>query len=264
MANKCTPKPASFDCFLITNNSQWESKICMYEKECWSCLCCLPRSLLLEQICTFCSPGIDTSSGWTRTLSACPRQECLEELQRSWRASLWWWQWLSTLAGVGVKPWLEEGLNPSRCPPLPAQASSIWAPLPMAAGHINLLPLSNNSVRDHVSCGVHCLAKSQIPKQGTVLCDGAWESSRSGLLSPLWWPHFTSTGTQSPCSLPSIMSAGHQQCPSVSLSPGSAQKSDGFPWTANYKKALPEQQGLGARRFLQSRVYAKIWSSDYQ
>lgn len=69
MADKCTPRPASFDCFLITNSSRWESKICMYETECWSCLCCLPRSLLLKQICTFCSPGTDTSSGWTRTLS---------------------------------------------------------------------------------------------------------------------------------------------------------------------------------------------------
>lgn len=186
MANKCTPKPRSSDCFLITNNSRWESQICMYEKECWSCLCCLPRSLLLKQICTFCSPGIDTSSGWTRTLSACASQECLEELQRSWRTCPWLWQWLSTLPGVGVKPWLGEGLNPSRGPPLHAQTSSTQTHLPMAAGHIKLLPVSNNSVRNNFSHGVHCLAKSQIPKQGTVLCDGAGESSRVGLFCPLW------------------------------------------------------------------------------
>lgn len=157
MANKCTPKPASFDCFLITNNSQWESKICMYEKECWSCLCCLPRSLLLKQICTFRSPGIDTSSGWTRTLSSCPSQERLEELQRGWRACPRQWLWLSTLAGVGVHPWLEEGLNPARRPPLPAQASSTPG---MAAGQIKLLPLGNNSVRNNFSHGVHCLPES--------------------------------------------------------------------------------------------------------
>lgn len=40
------------------------------------------------------------------------------------------------------------------------------------------------------------LANSQFPKQGTVLCDGAGESSRGGLLSPLWWPHLTSPGAQ--------------------------------------------------------------------
>ena len=104
MANKCTPKPASFDCVLITNNSRWESKICMYKKVCWSCLSRLPRSLLLKQICTFCSPGRDTSSGWTRILSASPSRERLEELQRGCRVRPCRQQSLSALAGVCIKP----------------------------------------------------------------------------------------------------------------------------------------------------------------
>lgn len=207
MANKCTPKPASFDCFLITNNSQWESKICMYEKECWSCLCFLPRSLLLKQICTFCSPGIDTSSGWTRTLPACQPGVSAGTAEKLEGRSL----------VVAVVVTLKEGINPSRCPPLPAQTSSTWAHSPLAVGHIKLLPLSNNSVRNSFSRGVHCFAESQTPKQGTVLCDGAGESARIGLLSPLWWPHVPSPGAQSPCSLPSLgcvsSTSSVPQCP---------------------------------------------------
>lgn len=228
MANKCTPKPASFDSFLITNNSQWESKICTYEKECWSCLSCLPRSLFLKQICTFCSPGIDTSSGWTRTLPACSARSV--------------WKSCRDVGGhvpgggCGCPPTLGlttshgrgEGLNPSRGPPLPTQTSSTQAHLPMAAGHIKLLPLGNNSVRNHFSCGVHCLAKSQIPKQGTVLCDGAGESSRVGLLSPLWQPHVTSPGAQSPYLLPSLGSVSRP--PAVSLSVPQPRNSTEISW----------------------------------
>lgn len=80
--------------------------------------------------------------------------------------------------------------------------------------------------------------------------------------SPLVAPSHLPWCSESPCSLPRVVPAGHQQCPSLSLSPGTAQKSAGFPWTADYKKALPEQQGLGARRFLQSRVYANIWQNQ--
>lgn len=210
MANKCTPKPASFDCFLITNNSQWESKICMYEKECWSCLCCLPRSLLLKQICTFCSPGIDTSSGWTRTLPACQPGVSAGTAEKLEGRSL----------VVAVVVTLKEGINPSRCPPLPAQTSSTWAHSPLAAGHIKLLPLSNNSVRNSFSRGVHCFAESQTPKQGTVLCDGAGNHPGLGCSVPFGGP-------MSPPQ-PGLC----QQPPAVSLSvlsPGTAQKSAGFP-----------------------------------
>lgn len=105
--------------------------------------------------------------------------ECLQELQRSWRAGPWWWQWLSTL---------KEGMNPSRCPPLPAQTSSTWPHLPLAAGHIKLLPLSNNSARNNFSRGVHCLAESQTPKQGTVLCDGAGNQPGLGCSVPFGGP----------------------------------------------------------------------------
>lgn len=89
MANKRTPKPASFDRFLITNNSQWESKICTSIKACWSCLPRLPRSLLLKQMCTFSSPWADTSPGWTRTLSSRCGRECLEEPHAVQDASRW-------------------------------------------------------------------------------------------------------------------------------------------------------------------------------
>lgn len=116
MANKCTPKPASFDRFLITNNSQWESEICTYKKACWSCLPRLPRSLLLKQTCTFCSPGTDTSAGWTRTLSASPGRQCLEELRRGAGCVP-----PAVVASPGLKPWLEglasHPLAPSDCLP---------------------------------------------------------------------------------------------------------------------------------------------------
>lgn len=72
--------------------------------------------------------------------------------------------------------------------------------------------------------------------------------------SPTSPPLVLSLPTHSPAQ---AESAGHQQCPSVSRSPGTAQKSAIFPWTADYIKTLPEQQGPGASRFLQSRVYAK-------
>lgn len=165
MANKCTPKPASFDCFLITNNSRWESKICTYKKTCWSCLSRLPRSLLLKQICTFCSPGIDTSRGWTRTLppaaagSVCRRQ-CLPAL-----------------------PGLGGGSDPSwdsSCLPRPPHVSALAHGRRAREGSKE--PQSNISVLNCFPRGAHGLPESQISEQGVISSAMGQEVQLSSLL----------------------------------------------------------------------------------
>lgn len=159
-------------------------------------------------------------------LSACPSQECLQELQRSWRASPWQWQWLPTLTGVGVQPWLEEGLNSSRCPPLPAQASSTWARLPMAAGHRKLLPVGINSVRDNFSRGVHCLLihSSQSKELSSVM----EQENHPGVGCSVPFGGPTSPPLVLRISLLAPQGSVNRE-PAVSLGPGTAQKSAGFP-----------------------------------
>lgn len=243
----------------------------MYKKACWSCLSCLPRSLLLKQICTFCSPGIDTSSGWTRSLSASPGQECLEELQGGCRERPRRRQRLSALAGVRIELRLEGGLDPSWYSPLLAQAGSTWACLPRAA------ELTRATTGHWViflswiifSRGVHCLPEPQISERGIVLCDGAGDSQRVRLAVPFGSPQAAlPRSSEPPCSPPSscrrgtgCAEQGHRPSPSA---PVPAQLPPvGFPWATCYTKALPAEQRLGASRLLQSRVYVKMRRVDY-
>jgi len=175
MANKCTPKPGSFDCFLITNNSRWESKICMYKKAGWSCLSCLPRSLLLKQLCTFRSPGIDTSCGWTRTPCASPGRRRLEEggevegfVPAGGRGS--------AIAGLCVELRPERDRTPPHPLPCAGQLHVSAPARSCTARKGRNEPWGNISVVNHFSLGVHCLPESQSSEQGLVLCGGAGDS----------------------------------------------------------------------------------------
>lgn len=187
MANKCAPKPASFDCFLITNNSRWESEIRTYEKARWSCLSRLPKSLLLKQMCTFRSPGRDTRSGWTRTLPPAP-------------AGIIVWRSRGEVAGYvpagGSRRPLSLGLCPAAAgagiETLPVFSSTCPGQLHLSvpprgcrAREGRTEPPTDISLTNRFSRGAHRLPERQISEQGVVLCDGAGDPARVRFLSPL-------------------------------------------------------------------------------
>lgn len=228
----------------------------------------LAKITVTEKMCTFCSPGIDTSSGWTRTLSVSLSQERLEELQRSCRVRPCQRQWLSALTGVCIELWLEQGFSSSWYSALPAQASSTWECLPTAAELTKVVKSHRVIFLSWIIFPVEFIGfpsrRSQSKESSSVM----GQETHKGFSSPV---HFGS-----PCDTPHVLRAsrldlwhmgrcqGGTSCWEQRQwqwlpAPAPAQLlTHGFPWTANYTKALPTEQGLSA-----SRIYVKTWHIDF-